>query len=204
MLSFVKKKIVKTNIGNIETPTLQFTLRRFATLTTVLLCVSGAHVRHADGQDLSAQLGACRAIADNALRLVCYDRLSDTLAPPATGAQALQAAPANPAPSAAQPAAPRVVPPTPAQRFADDRLPAARRDAPPELDEIQAVVTALRLVPGGFVEVTLDTGQVWRQTDGEQIRVGLGAKVRVRKGLVGGFLLNEVGRNKSHRVKRVE
>ncbi|MDX2143408.1 MAG: hypothetical protein SFV19_08640 [Rhodospirillaceae bacterium] len=183
--------------------------RRHAIVTVALLALGIGASPVALGQDMAAQLGACRAIPDNAARLACYDRLSDALVPPPANVAAPQAPPVVPAPSATtpQPAVPVAPPspaPTPAQRFADDRLPAAKRDAPPELDEIQAGVTALRLVPGGFVEVTLETGQVWRQTDGEQMRVGLGAKVRIRKGLVGGFLLNEVGRNKSYRVKRVE
>jgi hypothetical protein len=172
-------------------------------LLGALCLVLGSHFALAQAPDTATQLSVCRALQNAAERLVCYDRLADGFTTLAVGARSAP----SPAPAAPTlPPSPNAVPGREAtnERFAQDRLPAEKREVAPEPEAIEANITALRLIPGGFVEVTLDTGQVWRQTEGEPMRLALGAKVRVRKGLVGGFLLNEIGRNKSHRVRRME
>jgi hypothetical protein len=181
--------------------------RRFGAGAMTLLLGAASMSSAASAQDIVSGLAACRTLADAAARLQCYDRLADGFAPPPLAAPAPPPAPPvpTPPPTTAQPA-----PVAPSareaanERFGQDRLPAEKRAPADEPDEIEGKVTALRLVPGGYVEVTLDTGQVWRQTEPERWRIELGAQVRIRKGVVGGFMLNEVGRNKSTRVRRME
>ncbi len=132
------------------------------------------------------QLGdvqACRAIADVAERVACYDRAS---------------APAAVSEQAARPPAP---PPTPEEQFG--RSPERARPAPPppqqarapeaqQLEQISARIVSLRSDALGRLSFVLDNGQVWRMTESEGTFdfPGRGDTVTIRRGALGGYRLD--------------
>ena len=139
------------------------------------------------------QLGdvqACRAIADVAQRVACYDRAS---APGAAPAQAARA-----------PAPPPPPPPTPEEQFG--RSPEHARPVPPpppppqqaravepqQLDQIQAKIVSLRSDALGRLSFVLDNGQTWRMTESEGVLdlPSRGDAVTIRRGAIGGYRLD--------------
>lgn len=160
-----------------------------------LLAVAATIATPAVAQAPSAeqQLGsvqACRAIADVAQRVACYDRAS---APGAAPAQA-----------AAPPAPPPPPPPSPEQQFG--RSPERARPAPPpppppqqaraaqsqQLEQISAKIVSLRSDALGRLSFVLDNGQVWRMTESEGTFdfPNRGDAVTIRRGAVGGYRLD--------------
>jgi hypothetical protein len=167
----------------------------------------------AQGAALDAALRACRVIADTGARAACYDRIVDGLAVPAAAASppgalppavAVPPSPPPAAPLAVTPQAPRPAPP-PAARFGADDLPREKREpgVPPPPDQIVAKAVAVRTDAQGFVVVTLDNGQTWRQTDGPGLRILPGAEVKIRSGLMGSYLMSLASGNRSVRARRV-
>ena len=132
-------------------------------------------------------LADCRAITDDDARLACYDALPGP-AEPATTALAAAAPAAGSAPSAVE-------------MFGRESE-TLRRAAGAQLEEITATVVDVQSVYGGKVVVQLDNGQVWTQVDTTPIDLRSGEAVRIRRAALGSFLLSEVGRNRSVRVRR--
>ena len=163
--------------------------------------------------DFNSRLLACRIIAEVTARAVCYDRLVDGLRPPqaAPGSGPLRPAVGSPPPVAPlatpqpQPAAPRLTPPAPENKFGAESLPLQKRDpgAVPPPDQIIAKAASVRIDGSGFVIVTLENGQTWRQTEGPELRVLPGAEVRIRSALLGSYLMSLASGNRSVRAKRV-
>ena len=178
---------------------------RIPRLAALLATVAAAAAAPAAGQSppsADQQLGdvqACRAIADVAQRVACYDRAS---APVAAGAQ--------PAQAIRSPAPPPPPPPTPEAEFG--RSPERARPAPPppqevraaqELDRISARITSLRADALGRLSFVLDNGQVWRMTESEGVFdfPDRGDTVTIRRGEIGGYRL-DWGTNIGVRVAR--
>ena len=142
-----------------------------------------------------AGLLRCRAIADPASRLACYDMLvvpgAPSKAAPAASRFGLPAAPAPAAPAAA---------PTPDKFGMEFRTPETMLDA---IDST---------IPGRFEgwepkeTIRLANGQVWQVADGSSgyVRAMQDAKVRVRRGALGAFYLEIEGTNRSPRVRRLQ
>ena len=130
-------------------------------------------------------LADCRAIADDAARLACYDALAGSAAP-------LAAAPA-PAAAATTPSA--------EEMFGRDTE-SLRRATGVELDEITGTVAAVQTAYGGKIVLQLDNGQVWAQVDTTPIDLRTGEAIRIRRAALGSYLLSEVGHNRSIRVRR--
>lgn len=139
-----------------------------------LLCVLSLHGPTALADEAGA-LQSCRAIGDPQARLACYDALP--LAPAAATRAAV------PAPAA--------------QRFGQESR-----------DEPQAQVSR---IPGVFEgwgprsRITLANGQVWQVIDGsEGVYLLQNPQVTVRRGVLGGFVLEIEGANRAPRVRRVD
>jgi hypothetical protein len=138
-------------------------------------------------------LRQCRALADNFARLACYDLLP--LKPlPAASAAAVAPAPA----AAAAPAAPAVPPRTAEAGFGLDR--------PSE----QAAQIVSR-IEGRFEgwspreRIRLANGQVWQVVDDSNGVYDLrDPKVTVKRGALGGYVMDIDGANRTPRVRRVE
>ena len=158
-----------------------------ALLATTIATPALAQAPSAEQQLDSVQ--ACRAIADVAQRVACYDRAS---APGAAPAQA-----------AVPPAPPPPPPPTPEEQFGrspERARPAptppptqqARANEPQQLDQISARIVSLRSDALGRLSFVLDNGQVWRMTESEGTFdfPGRGDAVTIRRGAIGGYRLN--------------
>jgi len=181
----------------------------------------------AQAQDMAAGLKSCRTIVEVWLRAACYDRIVDgmaanarvapnstvqnsTVPSPIPSVAPVAAAPSASSPPAvpASPAAARpiVEATTPLARFGEKDLPAKAKipenQTPP--DEIIARATSVKLDGNGYMTVTLDNGQVWRQTESSPVRVLNGAAVKIRSGVMGVFYLSLASENRSARVKRIK
>jgi hypothetical protein len=122
--------------------------------------------------NLEAAMASCASQSDAAARLACYDAVAARMK---TAAEAVASSP--PAAAVTTPAAPAVVADAPKPQTAtgfggehikdpahDDVIPAE------DVEEIHAKVTAVTFAANGRFTVTLDNGQVWRQTQGETER----------------------------------
>ncbi|TCP03119.1 hypothetical protein EV684_105286 [Rubrivivax gelatinosus] len=136
-------------------------------------------------------LSRCRALTDGAARLACYDAIP--LAPAA-------AAQAGPAPAAAA---------TPAARPATGAAPAdfglPRRDRPTVAEAVESSI------PGRFdgwepkTRWRLANGQLWEVTDGSRAAYALqDPKVRIRRGVVGNYLMEIEGVAQVLKVRRIQ
>jgi len=143
-----------------------------------------------------APLLACRALADAAERLACFDRETAHLAGAAPAGAAAAAVPAPPGPSAPKmpPASPTVSAPVPAsapaaasgasqaavaaapanskENFGLSATAVSQKEVaagtrPAELKSIDAHVVAVSSTGTGLATFTLDNGQVWRQLSPE-------------------------------------
>lgn len=190
-------------------PRLRSKLIITATLLGAVAFVAGPS--HAQSSEFNARLMACRAIGDVTARVACYDRLADGLrpAPPsAVTAPVVPAPPVPPVPTSQpqRPVAPPVMAaPAPTSRFGADDLPLQKRD--PEAaqlpNQIVAKAVAVTADRQGYVTVTLDNGQTWRQTEGPEMRILPGAEVKIRSAMMGSYLLSLTSGNRSVRAKRV-
>jgi hypothetical protein len=163
--------------------------------TLILLVLSGTPAFADEG------LKRCRAIADPASRLACYDALpmGPASAAPARPVPA-PVAPAAPAgPSAARTAEP-LYPPQSPQQFGLER-----KAAETELAQIESTI------PGRFegfrpnLRIRLANGQVWQVVDDtRRLYDKVDPRVTVRRGVFGAFYLNLEGENLTVRVRRVE
>ncbi len=154
---------------------------------------------------------SCVAIADDAARLACYDRvLGRSAGPkPAPGAAT---APAAPAAAAAASAAVVSAPPAkdPVKEFglteeakqAKDPTKAAEAAAAPE--SITGRVMSLRWRKYGEFVVTLDNAQVWAQIEPmPSAVVKVGDTVTIKKALFGSYTLVTAGRIGT-KVRRID
>jgi hypothetical protein len=153
-------------------------------------------------------LAACRALAEPAARLACYDTLPVT-APQAPGL------PTPPGPEAAAGAPPATTPPpatatapTPESLFGLDAaataatLGAVVAVAPP--DSLTTTVTTVEQTADGKLLLTLANGQAWRQVDSRTAAVTAGATVRIRRAAFGSYLLSAGDRSQGVRVRRIQ
>ncbi|MBM4385794.1 MAG: hypothetical protein FJ091_20795 [Deltaproteobacteria bacterium] len=148
--------------------------------------------------DPGETLLGCRKLSDAAERLACYDRVVDRAAQtiePEVLATAPRASSSEPERSLRERLFGRSVEET-------DR---ALRDAygVQTAAELTAVATAVKRGPDGRVVVTLDNGQVWRQTESRAFPLREGQTVRVREGALGSFYMNPVDGGRTAPVQRV-
>lgn len=133
-----------------------------------------------------AGLEACRAEADDARRLACYDREMERASP-----------------------APAPVELTAEERFgregemtreeADRKAKESR-----ELGELGAKVSEIWSRSDGLMVITLDNGQVWRQNNPDSFfRLKAGDPVRILPGVMNSFLMSGPSK-RSTRVSRVK
>jgi hypothetical protein len=169
-------------------------LREMSCCVCVLIWLAGGLVSSARADEPGGP-HECAAIENASARLACYDRW---FTPPVTPAEAPEdddgTAVAGPASS-------------PADQFGLTRAQIEARE--PEhheqrLDRIEARVTGIRYPSTGERIITLDNGQVWRQTEAT-VRgpVREGDLVTIRRGALGSFKLVTPG-GASLGVRRIE
>jgi hypothetical protein len=179
----------------------------FIGLTLLLLAATAAHADPRD-ETLSAML-RCSGMSDKAQRLVCYDsavvRVPGALNAPS--APVANAAPSGPA-AAGRPHSggffsrvlgldgPRRSPQTTAAEFGSESIGNGGSAAYPDaidgdrIDEITARLVSYEL-NGGYMTVTLDNGQVWRQVSGGPVghlqRPAATYVVTIGRGIAGAY-----------------
>lgn len=172
--------------------------------------------------DLTAALSQCATLNDDGQRLACFDRLVAALtpvttvvaAPTAVAPVAASASSAAQSPTAAIAAvAPEPVVPVQAAAATPATAPAAApaaserfglelKQAPVEqLEQLRAMVVKRKKDPYGKWVITLDNGQVWKQSESTSFSFP-SEQVTIERGLLGAFYLRADGQNKSIKVKR--
>lgn len=170
------------------------------------IVISGASVAHA--QDLISEMQACRTKANNTARLACYDTLtlpsekhhipsqagnsSPPAKPIADTASKTQSA------SSADSAASTVTRESQVKNFGLAKV----IEPQDKVEKITSLVSAVQKNPYGKLIVTLESGQVWRQTNSTTLRLKPGQEVYVEEGALGSYFLGKESSNKRIRVKR--
>lgn len=133
--------------------------------------------------DLSTALQDCLKLTADHARLQCYDQL-------ARSTQPLTATPATPAKQVAA---------DPVQNFGlENRAPEQ------QVEDLKLTVKAVRMTSKGRLEVTMQNGQIWLQTDDSRLDVKAGDVCTIARATFGSFLLDNGRSNRKIRVRRVD
>ncbi|MDT3308429.1 hypothetical protein [Shewanella vaxholmensis] len=154
---------------------------------------------------IEQQLTQCAATADKLDRLICYDKLAESVKGVTSALASTQAEPATVA-TVAVPTAVAVAataPQAPAANIVDDFGMEAKRVQENTVDKIYLEVQSITEDPYGAIKVTFTNGQVWKQTDGRKFNLKQGEKVYIEKAALGSFLMGTDERNAKARVKRL-
>ncbi|MCS6207278.1 hypothetical protein [Shewanella baltica] len=154
---------------------------------------------------IEQQLTQCAATADKLDRLICYDKLAESVKGVTPALASTQVAPATVA-TVAAPTAVAVAATAPqaqAANIVDDFGMEAKRVQENTVDKIYLEVQSVAEDPYGAIKVTFTNGQVWKQTDGRKFNLKQGEKVYIEKAALGSFLMGTDERNAKARVKRL-
>ncbi|MBL8630546.1 MAG: hypothetical protein JNM81_12995 [Rhodospirillaceae bacterium] len=85
-------------------------------------------------------------------------------------------------------------------------MPSEKREQPVDAqpDAMRARVVKVAADAYGATIVTLDNGQVWKQTEGTKYRVSSGAGVTISRGMLGAFFLKADNTSLAVKFKRIE
>jgi hypothetical protein len=72
------------------------------------------------------------------------------------------------------------------------------------INQIQATIIKIKKAPHGELIITLDNGQVWRQTDNTRLKFREDQMVIIKRGAFGSFFIGKENANKRIRAKRVK
>jgi hypothetical protein len=166
---------------------------------------------------LEQQLSICAVKSDKLDRLICFDDLAAKVQQananghavavtlPAVAAQATAptqavAATAITAPAVQSNAVPVVssVPQNPAADFG------LQKTVEEDLGKLYFEVAAVTKDPYGAFIITLNNGQVWKQTESDRYKINKGQTIYIEKGALSSFLLGTDDRNSTTRVKRLK
>lgn len=142
-------------------------------------------------EEIGAAVSACRAEADDARRLACYDRAAG---------RASGAAPSSTPAAAAVKSEDDFGRERQLAHEEDQKLAEATR----AVGELQATIVGLEKRTDGLMTFTLDNGQVWRQARPDsRFSIKQGDAIRIQPGSLGSFILSGPTK-KSTRVTRVK
>ncbi|HWA89069.1 MAG TPA: hypothetical protein VG889_03475 [Rhizomicrobium sp.] len=166
--------------------------------------------------DVLRAMDACAGMTDGAQRLACYDKVSPQVK--ATLARMPRTAP----PTADEQKSwfgfdfADLFGSTPNQQTTPDKFGGENLPAPPPkpgeapppepIDSITAKVTDYAFTPFGKFIVFLDSGQVWRQVEGDTDKASFtkDATVTISRGFIGSYTLQIGDSAKTFKVKRVK
>ncbi|MBT9492363.1 MAG: hypothetical protein IV107_08415 [Paucibacter sp.] len=173
----------------------------FATAVIVILMSALFAYTRVQAQALSAQ--QCRALPDPQARLSCYDAWVDGQAASAAKLVVAGTAVAAAAPVAVATAAPTTVPTAATAATANFGLEQQARKA--EAQEIASEITGLFEGWGPKHVIRLANGQIWQIVDGSSAVLYLkNPKVKVRRGMLGSYVLEFEASNETAKVRRLE
>ncbi|MCW3172836.1 hypothetical protein [Shewanella subflava] len=166
---------------------------------------------------LEQQLSICAVKSDKLDRLICYDALAEKVQQanqnghavavtlPAVAVQSTAATPTVATPAVAP--TPVVNNTTPVvSNTAQD--PAAafglQKTIEEEVGKLYFEVAEVSKDPYGAFIITLNNGQVWKQTESDRFKINKGQTIYIEKGALSSFLLGTDDRNSTTRVKRLK
>ena len=153
---------------------------------------------------IEQQLTQCAATADKLDRLICYDKLAESVKTDTISTQAIPATVATVAVPTTAAAIVATAPQAPAAKIADDFGMEAKRVQENTVDKIYLEIQSIAEDAYGDIKVTFTNGQVWKQTDGRKYNVKQGETVYIEKAALGSFLMGTDDRNAKVRVKRLK
>jgi len=156
---------------------------------SAILALGAAATSASAAPDLGSAVRDCRALADPAARLACYDGAVDR---------------AQPAAPAAVPAAASAEENFGREHQIEAEQQARQQQAARALDELEATVSRIDRRMDGLMTITLDNGQTWRQNRPDSMfRLKEGDRVKIQPGALNSFILSGPT-NRSTRVSRVQ
>jgi hypothetical protein len=185
-------------------------LKLFVPASVVVLSI----VKIAGGAELPTELLDCRPLTSAVERLDCYDQLVDAHA--ASPSQAAKPettenpAPLAPAAAAAATAASEPVLSSRPELSQEDlfgqgetemRKSVQEATDAEEIDRIEAIIVDVYKSKSGKAVITLDNGQVWKQSDGSRTHLSVDDTVTIRRRSFGSYTL--FNKKNSIRVKRI-
>ncbi|MBI1675233.1 hypothetical protein L5M18_08890 [Shewanella sp. SM20] len=153
---------------------------------------------------IEQQLTQCAATADKLDRLICYDKLAESVKADTISTQAIPATVATVAVPTTAAAIVATAPQAPTAKIADDFGMEAKRVQENTVDKIYLEIQSIAEDAYGDIKVTFTNGQVWKQTDGRKYNVKQGETVYIEKAALGSFLMGTDDRNAKVRVKRLK
>ncbi|BDX08563.1 hypothetical protein [Planctobacterium marinum] len=176
---------------------MKFTLIALFAAVTQLVSVS------VQAETLAQAMEKCRSVSNSVKRLVCYDQLAQR-ANNLEDSELAEFYANRPvvvaSPDARRNAVNNEVQTAPQNSFGLEQQLAERKSA--EASELRSVVGKIEKNPHGKLIITLQDGQVWRQTDSERMSLSVGDSIVISRGLLGAFYLSKQGNNQNIRVKR--
>ncbi len=175
--------------------------------------------------DIEAELLQCRGIGSIEERVVCYDRIVDSIAPAENVPSGNQTetiteqseppihqpetipVPAKPAPASQTPARTQAI--TPEELFGQssqqvNALVQEKLELE-SIDQIKSLAIKVQLNAVGEYVVYLDNGQVWQQKDDVGTwRIKQGDTAIITKAALGSYMMKVQGRNKGVRATRLK
>ncbi|MBT0586042.1 hypothetical protein [Alteromonas oceanisediminis] len=181
-------------------------------LVATLFLLSGSAI--AQQGTLSDAVEKCSKESNSLKRLVCFDNVAKSVRQYAEGDVPLRSeamlrarsagnvAKSDPAPADRS----GVVLPTDAAPTASSEVQEFglehRRDTEKMIDKLYASVVKITTTPRSRKIIELDNGQVWRQNDGSALKIDVGDRVYVERGVLGAFYLGKDSLNRRMKVKR--
>lgn len=153
---------------------------------------------------IEQQLTQCATTADKLDRLICYDKLAESVKADTISTQTIPTTVATVAVPTTAAAIVVTAPQAPAAKIADDFGMEAKRVQENTVDKIYLEIQSIAEDAYGDIKVTFTNGQVWKQTDGRKYNVKQGETVYIEKAALGSFLMGTDDRNAKVRVKRLK
>ncbi|WP_445946241.1 hypothetical protein [Shewanella sp.] len=148
-----------------------------------------------------AQLANCAAISDKFDRLICYDNLAANVTSASSSVSA----------SASMAVAPAVAATQKNGTFGLKKAAVKKEDFGlikkadvEEIEKLYFTVAKLDKDAYGTLTITLDNGQVWKQSGSQRFKLKTGQKIFIERAALGSFLLGTDDRNSTTRVKRLK
>lgn len=190
-----------------------------STVVSLFCFVVGLSAMTAHAETIGVALKQCSEESNSLQRLVCYDNvvksinqysgLDTSVQPRETVQPSVAAAPSATSKSQTAVTLPATVPPTtntqnspvlsPEQEFGlEAKTPAE------EIDKIYSVVAKVEKGRYDRYVITLENGGVWRQTGNDRLKVKVGQRIYIERGVLNAFYLSRDDLNRRMKVKRVE
>ena len=178
------------------------------TLRTLMIAMlmSLLGLNKAYSQSLHDAVEDCREIVDDTQRLACFDKMAKNVerythaAPIATTEkQGLKSEVALSRDVENAPITQSMVE-QPSVEFGLE----GRRDRENYIDEKSLIITSISQTVRGKNRFTFNDNSVWQQTDNKFLKLSVGQKVQIERGILGAFYLGVEGLNKRLKVKRLK